>query len=106
MKKILLIALISAGLSANSLNIKTEGKCSSVDVNKCAACHGKHFEKHAMGKSKIVKDMDSTMIYNELKEYKNGKLNQYGMGVLMKMQVKNYSDTELHMISSIIKDEK
>ena len=29
----------------------------AVNLGACKGCHGAHFEKHALGKSKVVKDM-------------------------------------------------
>ena len=68
----------------------------------CAGCHGQHFEKKAMGKSKIVKDMSEADILVALKGYKNGT---YGgaMKGLMKGQVGSLSDTDMKAIAAMIK---
>jgi len=68
--------------------------CADINTKACAGCHGVNFEKSALGKSKIVKDMNTTSISNALIGYKDGT---YGgaMKGIMKGQVAKYSDKEL-----------
>jgi len=68
----------------------------------CAGCHGQHFEKVAMGKSKIVKDMSEADILVALKGYKDGS---YGgaMKGLMKGQVAALSDADMAAMAASIK---
>ena len=64
----------------------------------CAGCHGANFEKAALGKSKIVKDMTKADIEKALKGYKDGS---YGgaMKGLMKGQVAKLSDADIKEIA-------
>ena len=66
----------------------------AVNLGACKGCHGAHFEKHALGKSKVVKDMTKAEIAKSLVGYKAGT---YGgpMKGLMKGQVAKYSDADL-----------
>jgi cytochrome c-type protein NapB len=75
-----------------------------VSVTGCTGCHGQHFEKSAMGKSKIVKDMSLKDIVNAMKGYKAGT---YGdtMKQMMVSQVKNLSDSDMEAMSLLIKTE-
>ncbi len=68
----------------------------------CAGCHGAHFEKKAMGKSKVVKDMSKADIIAALKGYKAGT---YGgaMKGIMAGQVKSLSDADIAAIADSIK---
>lgn len=68
----------------------------------CAGCHGQHFEKSAMGKSKIVKDMSLKDIVHALKGYKAGT---YGgaMKQIMVNQVKDLKDSDIEAISLLMK---
>jgi cytochrome c-type protein NapB len=68
----------------------------------CVACHGKNFEKKALGKSKIVKDMSKEDIVKALKGYKDGT---YGgaMKGSMKGQVANLSDADMAALADAIK---
>jgi len=68
----------------------------------CAGCHGAHFEKKAMGKSKVVKDMSKADIIAALKGYKSGT---YGgaMKGIMAGQVKSLSDADIAAIADSIK---
>ena len=92
MKKLLLIVLITA-----------TALMADVSLTKCAGCHGVNFEKSALGKSKIVKDLNATQIVGALKGYKAGT---YGgsMKGLMKAQVGMYSDTQINEIAKEITD--
>jgi len=83
MKKILISAILMAvGVASLSANTAS-----------CVGCHGSKFEKVAMGKSKVVKDMSLEDIQVALKGYKDGT---YGgsMKGLMKGFIKNVSDTD------------
>ena len=93
MKKIV-IASIAAFTVASTLS-------AGVNAAACAACHGQSFEKHALGKSKIVKDMTHTQIATALKGYKTGS---YGgaMKGLMKGQVGKYSDADLEAFAQTV----
>ena len=68
----------------------------------CAGCHGANFEKKAMGKSKVVKDMSKADIIAALKGYKAGT---YGgaMKGIMAGQVKSLSDADMAAIADSIK---
>jgi len=74
---------------------------SSVNVRACHSCHGRYFDKRALGKSAIVRNMSSRQIAIALKGYKNGT---YGgaMKVLMRGQVAKYSDSSLEAFSKTI----
>jgi len=68
----------------------------------CIGCHGQSFEKKAMGKSKIVKDLSKEDIIKALKGYKDGS---YGgaMKAMMKGQVASLSDADMEAIADSIK---
>ena len=74
----------------------------AVSIAVCAGCHGQHFEKSALGKSKIVKDMSLKDVLNALKGYKAGT---YGgaMKQLMIKQVKDLKDSDLEAMSLLVK---
>jgi cytochrome c-type protein NapB len=67
----------------------------------CKGCHGASFEKKAMGKSKVVKDMSKADIVSALKGYKDGS---YGgaMKGMMKGQVASLSDADMEAIAGEI----
>jgi len=74
----------------------------AVSTAACAGCHGQSFEKKAMGKSKVVKDMSKEDIVKALKGYKDGS---YGgaMKGIMKGQVASLSDADMSAIADSIK---
>ena len=62
MKKVLLTAILTTGVTIFAAN----------QLTTCEGCHGSHFQKHALGKSKIVKDMSKKEIIHALNGYKKG----------------------------------
>jgi len=72
------------------------------DTAACKGCHGQQFEKAAMGKSKIVKDMSKDEIVAALKGYKDGS---YGaaMKAMMVAQVAKLDDAAIDAIATEIK---
>lgn len=73
----------------------------AASVAQCASCHGQHFEKVAMGTSKIVKDMSEQEIIDSMKAYRDGT----GGGALkgiMRQQTKNLDDKYIASIAKII----
>ena len=88
-----IVALATLGLLSLS--------ASAANTTACAGCHGKDFEKSAMGKSKIVKDMSKDDIVKALKGYKDGS---YGgaMKAVMAGQAKNLSDADIEEIATSI----
>jgi len=74
----------------------------AANIAACTGCHGKNFEKKALGKSKIVKDMSKEDIVKALKGYKAGT---YGgaMKATMAGQVKALSDADMEAIANQIK---
>jgi cytochrome c-type protein NapB len=93
MKKIVIASIAALTVSTVAM--------AGVNGAACAACHGKNFEKHAMGKSKIVKDMTHAEIAEALKGYKAGTFGGPMKGV-MKGQVARYSDADLEAFSQTI----
>ena len=93
MKKIVLASI--AALTVTSAAI------AGVNAGACAGCHGAHFEKHALGKSKIVKDLTHAEIATALKGYKAGTFGGPMKGI-MKGQVGRYSDADLEAFSKTI----
>jgi len=93
MKKIVLASIAALTLSSAAI--------AGVNGAACAACHGKTFEKHAMGKSKIVKDLTHAEIATALKGYKAGTFGGPMKGV-MKGQVGRYSDADLEAFAQTI----
>jgi len=94
MKRTMKLLALSSLLGASALYAGTS-------LAACAGCHGQHFEKAAMGKSKIVKDMNSADILVALKGYKDGT---YGgaMKGLMKGQVASMSDADMKAVADAI----
>jgi cytochrome c-type protein NapB len=74
----------------------------AVSIAACAGCHGQHFEKSALGKSKIVKDMSLKDIVHALKGYKAGT---YGgaMKQVMVNQLKGLKDSDIEAMSLLMK---
>ena len=78
------------------------GTVASANIALCQGCHGQQFEKKAMGKSKVVKDMSKKEIIEAMQGYKAGT---YGgaMKKIMEGQVKKLSNKDIEAIASKIK---
>jgi len=93
MKKIVIASIAALAVSSVAM--------AGVNTAACAACHGKNFEKHAMGKSKIVKNLTHAEIATALKGYKAGTYGGPMKGV-MHGQVARYSDADLEAVAQTI----
>jgi cytochrome c-type protein NapB len=94
MKKMIKVVALGSLLASSTLF--------AASTAACLGCHGASFEKVAMGKSKVVKDMSKEDIVKALKGYKDGS---YGgaMKGLMKGQVVNLDDAAIEALAAAIK---
>ena len=69
---------------------------------KCAGCHGADGKTKALGKSPVIAGQSKEDLMSQLKEYKAGTRNKYGMGTLMKGQVASMDDTTIEAVSIYI----
>jgi cytochrome c-type protein NapB len=76
----------------------TKAPAKEVDTASCVGCHGAGFEKVALGKSKIVKDMSKADIEKALKGYKDGSYGGAMKGV-MKPNADKLSDEDIKAIA-------
>ncbi len=73
--------------ASNPYYVDPENRDASQLYERCAGCHGQMGEMMALGKSARIIGSDVNKTFEQLKAYKEGNLNLYGMGVLMKAQV-------------------
>jgi len=92
MKKISLLILTTIALMANSEEL----------YKNCAGCHGENGETSALGQSKIITGQDSNLSIKQLTAYKNGELNQYGLGNIMQLQLTNLNETDIEELATYI----
>jgi len=69
---------------------------------KCAGCHGAKGEKKALNKSAVITGQDAAKTVEQLKGYKAGTLNKYGMGGVMKGQVASLDDAGIQALADYI----
>jgi len=93
MNKIVLTSIVVLALATTSM--------AAVNSTACAACHGLNFEKHALGKSKIVANLSHSEISTALKGYKAGTFGG-SMKTVMNGQVARYSNDELDAFAQTI----
>jgi len=74
----------------------------SLYQEKCSVCHGVDGKQKAMRKTNPIANMSEAKIARDLKAYKNGTLNRYGMAGLMRAQVKSYTEEQINMLSKYI----
>ena len=96
MIKLNIVALATIGL------LSISASASAANTTVCAGCHGKNFEKSAMGQSKIVKDMSKDDIIKALKGYKDGSYGHSPMKGVMAGQAKKLSDADIEEIATSI----
>ena len=99
MKKSILYTLFI--LAANSLFLLANGTGKEL-YQSCAGCHGEKGEEVALQKSKLIGGQDSNLTIKELIAYKNGELNQYGLGNIMKLQLSTISEEEIKELANYI----
>jgi len=68
----------------------------------CVGCHGESGEKKALQQSALIGGQDSNETIKELTAYKNGELNQYGLGNIMKMQLLSLNDEDIEELAEYI----
>lgn len=69
---------------------------------RCTPCHGKNGQINALQKSRIIGGEDRETLLYELEEYKAGRLNQYGLGQIMKGQLQNLNHNDLKILAYYI----
>ena len=81
---------------------KTEINGAKIFV-KCSSCHGKNAQKHALGKSHIIKGWAQAKIVDALHGYKAGT---YGgsMKAVMKAQASNLNDADINAVAKYISE--
>jgi len=92
MKKIILSVLMTMALLANSEEL----------YKNCAGCHGDQGETSALGQSKVITGQKSNLTIKELTAYKNGELNQYGLGNIMQLQLKTIDEDDIQKLAEFI----
>ncbi len=94
MKTMLLTMSATVALLANSEEL----------YKNCAGCHGEHGELSAMGQSKIITAQESNLTVKQLTAYKEGELNQYGLGNIMLLQLSKLSPEEIKELAIYIEN--
>ena len=85
------------------LFISTFSMANGQDLYKlCTVCHGEFGEEQALHKSALIKGQDSNKTIKQLTAYKNGELDQYGLGNIMNMQVQALSDDDIQELAEYI----
>jgi len=107
----LLTITTMSSLSANTTSDKTTTDLNTTKVEKseqkpinlgiCYGCHGKHFERSALGKSKKVSELKEEDISKALQGYKKGNYGGPMKGIMIG-QVKRFSDDEVKQIAKQI----
>ncbi len=102
MKKITKIVLGLTVLATTTLFAAQDGASL---FKKCSGCHGVNGEKVALGKSKIIKDLNTTEVIAALKGYKDGTYGGVMKGI-MKGQVASLDDEKIEKIAKFITTKK
>ena len=68
----------------------------------CFGCHGEQGEKKALNKPAIIGGQEVEESLKQLIAYKNGELNQYGLGNIMQVQLSSLDEEELKELAEYI----
>jgi cytochrome c553 len=68
----------------------------------CAGCHGSNGKTKALSKSKVIAGQSSSKTVKQLTAYKQGSLNQYGLGHIMKLQVETLNSKKIKQLADYI----
>ncbi len=68
----------------------------------CAGCHGEKGELSALQKSKHIGGQEKNLTIKQLTAYKNGELDQYGLGGIMKLQLSSLSESDIESLANYI----
>jgi cytochrome c len=68
----------------------------------CAGCHGDNGQTKALHLSKKIAGQSPTKTIKQLKAYKNGSLDQYGLGDIMKVQAATLSPKNMEELANYI----
>jgi len=82
-------------------DIKTTTQSIEINIDSCIGCHGEHFEKSAMGYSRIVNEMSKEDIIASMNGYKDGTYGK-NMKALMATQAMKLSTQEIEAIAKMI----
>jgi len=96
MKRRLFILTMIIGLGTS---LMADGK--SLYKN-CAGCHGDNGQTKALHLSKKIAGQSATKTIKQLKAYKNGSLDQYGLGDIMKVQAATLSPKNMEELANYI----
>lgn len=92
MQKIFLAMLVTITLFADTQEL----------YKNCAGCHGENGETTALGQSKIITGQESNLTIKQLTAYKDGELNQYGLGNIMQLQLSSLNETDIEELATYI----
>ena len=92
MQKIFLAILVTTTLFADTQEL----------YKNCAGCHGENGETAALGQSKIIAGQESNLTIKQLTAYKDGELNQYGLGNIMQLQLTSLNETDIEELATYI----
>ena len=96
MKKILITLLTSMSISTYAI---ADGE--SLYKN-CAGCHGDNGQTKALQLADAIAGQDKNTTIKQLTAYKNGELNKYGLGNIMKMQVATLNKQDIEELADYI----
>jgi len=72
----------------------------------CTVCHGESGELQALHKSALIQGQDINKTIKQLIAYKNGELDQYGLGNIMNMQLQSLSENDIKDLAQYISELK
>jgi cytochrome c553 len=73
---------------------------------KCAICHGLNGDKKSLNVSELIAGWDADKIIKTLHGYKDGKIDRYGFGKMMRGQATKLNDKQMQIVAKFVEELK
>ena len=84
------------------LHVTLWGASHETMYNSCRFCHGEKGELRYLGKVELINRLDKTSLVILLQGYKQGEINQMGLGKMMQAQIANFTESDIEALAAYI----
>lgn len=89
-------------LLSGLLHVNLWGANNEAMYNSCRFCHGEKGELPYLGKVEPINRLDKTSLVILLQGYKQGTIDQMGLGKMMQAQIANFSESDIEALATYI----
>lgn len=84
------------------LHVSLWGSNNEAMYHSCRFCHGERGELTYLGKVEPINRLDKTSLVILLQGYKQGTIDQMGLGKMMQAQIANFSESDIEVLATYI----